>query len=86
MKLKKLSFKGTDIVESYMTYGEYLVDLPEKEQQKKIKKNRYTTFLIFHSGKCICSSITADVTRPAYNYFHEIIRRCRQEIEEKLDV
>ena len=86
MKLKKLSFKGTDIVESCMTYGEYIAELPEKEQQKKIKKNRYTTFLVFHSGKIIASSITADVTRPAYNYFLDIIRRCRHEIEEKLDV
>jgi len=69
-----------------MTYGDYLCELPEKEQQKKMKKNRYTTFLVFHSGKVIVSSITAEVTKPAYNYFHEIIKRCRGEIEEKLDV
>jgi hypothetical protein len=88
MVLKKLSFKegGGDIVESSMTYGDYLCELPEKEQQKKMKKNRYTTFLVFHSGKVIVSSITAEVTKPAYNYFHEIIKRCRGEIEEKLDV
>ena len=89
MKLKKLSFPNgfcTGAVESFMTYGNYLVDLPEKEQIKKIKKNRYTTLLVFHSGKIILSSITAEVSKPAYNYFHDIIRRCRGEIEEKLDV
>ena len=85
MKLKKISFKETTD-ESYLTYGEYITELPEKEQIKKLKKNRYTTFLVFHSGKVIVSSITADVTRPAYNYFHDIIKRCRHEIEEKLDI
>lgn len=86
MVLKKLTFKEGAVVESSMTYGDYLCELPEKEQLKKLKKNRYTTFLVFHSGKVIVSSITAEVTKPAYNYFHEIIKRCRGEIEEKLDV
>lgn len=89
MKLKKLTFpRGscTGATESSMTYGEYIIDLPEKEQMKKLKKNRYTTLLVFHSGKIILSSITAEVSKPAYNYFHDIIRRCRGEIEEKLDV
>lgn len=86
MKLKKISFRDYGIVESSMTYGDYLSELPQKEQLKKLKKNRYTTFLIFHSGKVICSSITAEITKPAYNYFHEIIRRCRHKIEEKLDI
>ena len=88
MRLKKLTFhKETgEAEESFLTYGEYLCDLPEKEQQKKLKKNRYTTFLVFHSGKTICSSITAELTKPAYIYFLDIIKRCRHEIEEKLDI
>lgn len=87
MKLKKLSFKKDNTIEeTCLTYGEYTSELPEKEQIKKLKKNRYTTFLIFHSGKCIVSSITAEITKPAYEYFHQIIKRCRHEIEEKLDV
>lgn len=87
MKLNKLSFRdNSNPTMSSMSYGEYLHELTEKEQQKKLKKNRYTTFLVFHSGKVIVSSITAEVTKPAYNYFHDIIRRCRHEIEEKLDV
>ena len=86
MRLKKITFRESGAEESYMTYGDYLVELPEKEQIKKLKKNRYTTFLVFHSGKVIVSSITAELTKPAYNYFHDIIRRCRHEIEEKLDI
>lgn len=87
MRLKKLTFKkDKSIEESFLTYGEYIGDLPEKEQIKKLKKIRYTTFLIFHSGKCIQSGISAEISKPAYEYFHEIIKRCRDEIEEKLDV
>ena len=88
MRLKKLTFhKETGAAEeSFLTYGDYITELPEKEQQKKLKKNRYTTFLVFHSGKTICSSITAELTKPAYIYFLDIIKRCRHEIEEKLDI
>jgi TATA-box binding protein (TBP) (component of TFIID and TFIIIB) len=86
MKLKKMGFKDGEIVTTTISYGEYLGELTEKEQQKKLKKNRYTTFLCFQSGKTICSGITAELTKPAYNYFLDIIRRCRHEIEEKLDV
>jgi len=85
MKLKKLSFKEK-IEETCLTYAEYTSDLSEKDQHKKLKKNRYTTFLVFHSGKVIVSSITAEITKPAYEYFHKIIERCRDQIEEKLDV
>lgn len=87
MKLKKLSFKhNSKIEESIITYGDYISELPEKDQLKKLNKNRYTTFLTFQSGKTICSGITAEITKPAYEYFHKIIERCRDEIEEKLDV
>jgi TATA-box binding protein (TBP) (component of TFIID and TFIIIB) len=60
--------------------------LSEKEQQKKIKKDRYTTFLVFHSGKVIVSGITADITRPSYEYFLKIIQRCKNDIEERLEI
>lgn len=86
MSLKKLSFKNDKIEESFLTYGDYTSDLPEKDQTKKLKKNRYTTFLVFYSGKTIVSGITAVITKPAYEYFLKIIERCRDIIEEKLDV
>lgn len=87
MRLKKLTFqKNGTIDETFLTYGEYTSDLPEKDQNKKLKKTRYTTFLCFHSGKIILSSITAEITKPAYELFLQIIKKCRHEIEEKLDV
>ena len=69
-----------------VTYREYLDLLPEKEQTKKLKKKRHTTFLIFHSGKIIVSGLSDDFCRPVYYKFLELIRECYDEIEERLDI
>lgn len=68
-----------------ITYGDYLEQLPEKEKKKRLTKERYNTFLVFHSGRVIVSGLTQSTTRDAYNYFLSIIRRCYNEIEERLD-
>jgi len=86
MELKQIQYIGKKQITSYLSYGEYMKRLSPKEQEKKINKDRYTTFLVFHSGKVIVSSITAEFTKPAYNYFLQIISKCREQIEEKLDV
>jgi TATA-box binding protein (TBP) (component of TFIID and TFIIIB) len=86
MKLRKLTFLDLEVKESSLLYGEYISRLTEKEQQKKIKKDRYTTFLVFHSGKVIVSGITAEITKPAYEYFLKIIIKCKNEIEEHLEI
>jgi TATA-box binding protein (TBP) (component of TFIID and TFIIIB) len=67
-------------------YQEYLDYLPIKERDSKIKADRYNTFLVFHSGKLIMSGIHADFMRDTYYYFLRIIRKCYDEIEERLDV
>lgn len=85
LMLKALSFKD-EIIESEISYGDYLKLLPEKEQHKKINKERYNTFLCFHSGKIIQSGLTAEFMRDAYNYFLRIIKTCYGQIVEKLDV
>ena len=66
-------------------YQEYLDKLPEKEKNKKLKKERYNTFLIFHSGKTIMSSINAAFARESYYYFIKIIKTSFDLIEERLD-
>ena len=60
--------------------------LPEKEQEKKLAKERHNTFLVFHSGKCILSSMCAFWQLEPYYEFLEIIRKAYEEIEERLDV
>lgn len=86
MKIKKLSFLKDSWVEEMTVYNEYLKHLSEKDQAKKLNKDRYNTFLIFHSGKVIESSINAEFARESYYYFLKIIRTCYKEIEERLDI
>ena len=88
MKLKKIEFNKNDdkFRESFMTYDDYLKLLPEKEQLKKINKERYNTFLVFHSGRTIYSGISSSFMKEAYYYFIKIINTCYDQIEERLDV
>ena len=71
--------------EQLTTYSEYLEKLPEKEQIKKIEKDRYNTFLIFHSGRVIMSSVCAAFAIDSYYYFTNIIKTSFDYIEERLD-
>lgn len=86
MEIKKIKFLENEWKEEITTYNEYLDHLTEKEKLKKLNKERYNTFLVFHSGKIIMSSTCADIARKSYYYFLDIIRDCHDEIEEKLDI
>ena len=88
MKIKKLIF-NPDIDgwnDEIITYGDYLKTLSEKERLKKLNKERFNTFLVFHSGKCIYSGVSADMMRESYYYFLKIIRTSYHIIEERLDI
>lgn len=85
MDIKKLTFEDDKIVETKITYGEYLKCLSEKERTKKLNKNRYNTFLVFHSGRTIYSGLTYEYMKETYYYFLEIMRTCYDQIEERLD-
>jgi TATA-box binding protein (TBP) (component of TFIID and TFIIIB) len=86
MVITKLHFKDEKWVSSLTTYNEYLSRLSEKEINKKLNKERFVTFLVFHSGKVIQSGINASLSRDSYYYFLKIIRTAFDEIEERLDV
>ena len=70
---------------TWPTYQEYLDTLQPKERQLKLKAERYNTFLVFHSGKCIMSGLVSDFMRDTYDYFLNIIRKAYDSIEERLD-
>jgi len=86
MEIKKLTYKNNEWTEEMTTYNEYMQYLSEKDQAKKINKDRYNTFLIFHSGRAILSSINAKYARDSYYYFLKIIRTCYKDIQEQLDI
>ena len=71
---------------SIMPYSEYLNTLSEKENKKKIEKERHNTFLVFHSGKCIMSGISSFCMRDSYFLFMKVISECKEMIMEKLNV
>jgi len=87
MPVKKINANpdSEDWVEKWTIYQEYLNNLSEKEQLNKINTPRYNTFLVFHSGKCISSCLTAEFMKDTYYYFLNIIRECYDQIEERLD-
>lgn len=84
MKIKKISNIDNEWVETDTTYLEYLDLLPAKEKEKKISKDRYNTFLCFHSGRIIHSGLNYEYMVDDYYKFIEIIKRCRSEIEERI--
>ena len=68
------------------TYQEYLDEIPAKDSEKKIKKPRYSSFLVFQSGRIIMSTINEETARKPYEYFLDIINTCYDQIEERLDL
>lgn len=85
LKLKELTYKNGNWVEpDYVSYQTYLDTLKPKEQQKKLDKERFNTFLVFHSGKTIMSSMCEDFARETYYEFISIIQKSYKKFEEKL--
>ena len=70
---------------TYVPYDDYLAMLPSKDISKKLKKQRYNTFLVFHSGKVIMSGMEESFMKDVYYEFLDIIRDCYDIIEERLD-
>jgi TATA-box binding protein (TBP) (component of TFIID and TFIIIB) len=85
LMLKQIIYKdGEWGKESFIPYRDYLCRLPDKDIAKKLKKPRYNTFLVFHSGKTIMSGMESTFMHDEYYEFLNIIRDCHDIIEERL--
>lgn len=85
LKLKELTYRnGTWQEPAFIPYQEYLNTLKPKEQQKKLDKERFNTFLVFHSGKTIMSSMCEEFAKDTYYEFLNIIKNNYNQFEEKL--
>ena len=51
----------------------------------KKNKDKYTTFLVFHSGNVIMSGLSKEYMEDTFNLFMNIVKTCKDKIEEKLD-
>ena len=69
-----------------VSYQEYLSLLPTKDKTSKLKKQRFNTFLVFHSGKTILSGLKKSTMRQTYYEFQEIIKREQDNIKEHLEI
>jgi TATA-box binding protein (TBP) (component of TFIID and TFIIIB) len=81
----KNKLESEDWINGETPYTDHLEFMTEKERNKKLNKRRFNTFLIFHSGRVLMSGLTADFMRDTYYEFLEIIRKCYDEIQEKLE-
>lgn len=64
-------------------HTQYLSLLENKERNKEVKKERYSTFLVFHTGNVIMSSMNKEFMKSYFYDFINMIKECRENIEEK---
>lgn len=85
LQLKQIKHDGNKWLKPTMVpYNDYLNMLPKKDVIKKITKQQYNTFLVFHSGKVIMSGMEETFMKDVYYEFLDIIRDCYNIIEERL--
>lgn len=85
----KMFYDGDKIIGDWqepvmVKHEEYLNTLKPKEKQKKLDKGRYNTFLVFHSGKCIMSSMCEEFARESYDHFLNTVRENYKEFREEV--
>jgi hypothetical protein len=73
-------------IEKEVSYDEYLSFLDEKEKQKELIKEKYTTILAFSSGALIQSGSGEKNMKSVYYKFYKLMMENRKLIEEKLTV
>lgn len=74
LKLKEIVHDGKWKKPIYVPYKKYLDNLAPKDRQKKLEKERYSSFLIFSSGRAIHSMQCAETGRNEYYTFINIIK------------
>jgi TATA-box binding protein (TBP) (component of TFIID and TFIIIB) len=84
MPISKISYKTAQWIDEDFTYTQYFETLDEKEKAKEKAKVRYNTFLVFQSGNVILSSPHKNSMRETYHEFLDIIKSCKDKIEEKI--
>jgi len=84
LQIMEMSYQNDEWVKRTLTYGDYLDTLPKKEQAKKLKKQRYNTFLVFHSGKFIMSGICDAFMKDTYDQFTNTIKESYEKIMENV--
>ena len=83
--IKKTWENGSWSSKQIVSYNNYLDKENDKDKKKKINKKRFTTFLVFHSGKTIMSTISKTFGKEPFYTFINIIKNNKDILEEKLN-
>jgi len=67
-----------------ITFKEYLDTLQQKDKNRLLKKQSFTTFIVFYSGKVIMTGINMNYMIPVYVLFMSVMKQARDQIEEKI--
>ena len=84
VKVEKIRFVDGKWMKSNITFGQFKNRFPDKKKKNNKGDEKYSTFLVFHKGKVNMSSMDLSLMAEPYYRFLNIIKECREEIEEKL--
>jgi hypothetical protein len=84
-RVKKIVYEEGKWNDNFITYEDYLKLLPSLEYKKEVEKEKYNTFLVFHSGNVIFSSRNHHYMLDTYVEFMNIIHSKRDTIIEKIE-
>jgi TATA-box binding protein (TBP) (component of TFIID and TFIIIB) len=82
--LKKITYRDGQWIRSEILYKDYIETLEEKDRKKESTKVRYNTILAFQSGNIILSSMHVKTMQKTYEYFIDMIKQWRENVEEKI--
>jgi TATA-box binding protein (TBP) (component of TFIID and TFIIIB) len=80
-----LKWEDDEFIQYNSKWSEYLDMLDEKARAKKVAKDKYNTFLVFHSGKAIMSGIEETCMEGSWHEFMEMMKTNKDKFIEKLD-
>ena len=82
--IHKIEFSKNNWEDMMIPYHIYYDTLQPKDKKKELCKERFHSFLVFHSGKIIFSSLNHYFMKKTYDKFINIVRECRDIIQEKV--
>lgn len=84
LELREITYEDGWQEPVFVPFQKHLDQLKPKERQKKLDKERHTTFLVFQSGRAIQSAMCHEFAEDVYYEFLDIIKNDRDYFEEHL--
>lgn len=82
--IRKIELVDGTWEQSFIHYNDLFEIMSKEDKKKESNKERYNTFLVFHSGKVIMSGLHVKHMAPYYAKFIKMIKFCEKDIKEVL--